>query len=132
MTEEYDWDVIYSYSRGEAIEDGVLIDVSAVRPDLVKEAGIKIPVAVSEAAWKQYVEVLAGVDGQDVDGRLWDILQMFVHVARGARDSDTVYFSVHVRNDNREGMPPLVKLKAIIGPGDEGEAVLTIMRPEED
>jgi hypothetical protein len=28
-----------------------------------------------------------------------------------------VRFGVHVRNDNREGTPPLVALKALSGPG---------------
>jgi hypothetical protein len=34
---------------------------------------------------------------------------------------------VHVRGDNREGTPPLVWLKAICAPGDEGEPVVTVM-----
>jgi hypothetical protein len=41
-------------------------------------------------------------------------------------------FAVHVRNDNRERTPPLVHLKAVIGPGDQGELVLTVMLPDED
>jgi hypothetical protein len=32
-------------------------------------------------------------------------------------------FPVHVRNDNRERTPPLVRLKAVCGPGDDGEPV---------
>jgi hypothetical protein len=47
----------------------------------------------------------------------------------GARD---VRFGVHVRNDNRERTRPLVALKAVCGPGDDGEPVLTVMTPEED
>jgi hypothetical protein len=30
------------------------------------------------------------------------------------------------------GTPPLVRLKAVCGPGDQGEPVLTVMRPDED
>ena len=41
-----------------------------------------------------------------------------------------VRFAVHLRNDNRERMPPLVRLKALCGPGDEGEPV--ILMPDED
>jgi hypothetical protein len=41
-------------------------------------------------------------------------------------------FGVHVRNDNREGTPPLVRLKALCGPGDDGELVITVMLPGED
>jgi hypothetical protein len=40
-----------------------------------------------------------------------------------------VRFGVHVRNDNRERTPPLVRLKALCGPGDQGEPVLTVMLP---
>jgi hypothetical protein len=43
-----------------------------------------------------------------------------------------VRFAVHVRNDNRERTPPLVRLKAVCGPGDDGEPVVTVMLPEED
>jgi hypothetical protein len=43
-----------------------------------------------------------------------------------------VRFGVHVRNDDREGTPPLVRLRAVCAPGDDGEPVLTVMLPEED
>jgi hypothetical protein len=43
-----------------------------------------------------------------------------------------VPFALHVRNDNRERTPPLVRLKAVSGPGDDGGPVLTVMRPDED
>jgi hypothetical protein len=42
-----------------------------------------------------------------------------------------VRFGVHVRNDNREGTP-LVHLKALCGPGDQAEPVITVMMPDED
>jgi hypothetical protein len=43
-----------------------------------------------------------------------------------------VPFALHVRNDNREGTPPRVRLKALSGPGDNGEPVITILLPDED
>jgi hypothetical protein len=42
-----------------------------------------------------------------------------------------VRFGVHVRNDNRKRTPPLVRLKAVCGPGDQGEPVVTVMLPNE-
>jgi hypothetical protein len=42
-----------------------------------------------------------------------------------------VRFGVHVREDNREG-PPLVRLKAICGPDDDGSPCITVMLPEDD
>jgi hypothetical protein len=37
-----------------------------------------------------------------------------------------------VRNDNREGDPLLVDLKAVFGPDDDGSPCITIMLPDED
>jgi hypothetical protein len=51
-------------------------------------------------------------------------------VRRGG-DGPEVPFAVRVRQDNRERTPPLVRLKAICGPGDSGETVVTVMVPEE-
>jgi hypothetical protein len=39
-------------------------------------------------------------------------------------------FQLHVRNDNRRAT--LVRLKAVCGPGDELEPVITIMLSNED
>jgi hypothetical protein len=45
---------------------------------------------------------------------------------------DEVRFAVHVRDDNRERVPPLVRLKALVGAGDRGEPVLTVLLFDED
>ena len=41
-------------------------------------------------------------------------------------------FAVRVRKDNRERTPPLVRLKAVSGPDDDGEPCITVMLPDED
>jgi len=123
------WDnaeVIYAYTREQALEDGVLVDVS----QMAKEAGIKWPVALTASVFGRYVEVPEGVIGQDETGRLWDILWMFRLAAR--KGGDTLLFQLHVRNDNSDRTAPLVTLKAVCGPGDQGEPVITIMLPDED
>jgi hypothetical protein len=53
-------------------------------------------------------------------------------LAAGRSSGAEVRFGVHVRNDNRERTPPLVRLKAVCGPGDRGEPVVTVMEPGED
>ena len=63
-------DLIYRYTRAEAVADGVLIDVSPV----AREAGITYPVALTCAAWDRCVAVPPGVECQDEAGRLWDVL----------------------------------------------------------
>jgi hypothetical protein len=121
-------DLIPRYSRADAIHDGVLIDVSAT----VREAGIRWPVALTAAAGAQFVAVPPGVACQDEAGRLWDAL-FLLRCAIGRCDGGTeLRFGVHVRNDHRHGTPPLVRLKAVSGPGDEGEPVVTVMLPAED
>jgi hypothetical protein len=49
-------DLIYAYSRKQAIADGVLIDVT----NTAHEAGFVVPVAVTSTAWAECVAV-AGV-----------------------------------------------------------------------
>jgi hypothetical protein len=52
--------------------------------------------------------------------------------AIGRSEGPEVRFGVHVRNDIHEGTPPLVRLKAVCGPADDGKPCLTVMLPEED
>jgi len=120
-------DLISSYTRREMIENGDLIDVS----ETAREAGIRYPTAITAAAWQLCVTVPLGVTGQAQNGRLWDVLFMLASAARGST-GDTIHFQLHVRNDNRERTPPLVQLKAVCGPGDDAEPVITVMLPDED
>jgi len=120
--------LIARYTRADAIRDGVLIDVSAT----AREAGIRWPVALTSAAWGRCVTVPPGVEYQDEAGRLWDVLWLLFCAIRRSDGGPEVRFGVHVRNDNKERTPPLVRLKALCGPGDNGEPVVTIMLPDED
>jgi hypothetical protein len=52
-------------------------------------------------------------------------------IRRGGSGAE-VRFGVHVRNDNRGRTPPLVRLQAVCGPGDQGEPVVTVLVPDED
>ena len=122
-----DAEVIHSYSRKQAIEDGVLIDVTAT----AREAGIRFPTVLTAAAWARCVAVPPGAVCQDEAGRLWDLLWMFRCAALEASVA-MLFFGLHIRNDDRPGVPPLVRLKAVCGPGDDAAPVLTIMVPDED
>ncbi|WP_325176197.1 DUF6573 family protein, partial [Xanthomonas hortorum] len=44
-------DIIHSHTRANLLEDGDLVDVSA----LAREAGFKVPVAVTRAVWADCV-----------------------------------------------------------------------------
>jgi hypothetical protein len=122
-------ELIHRYTRADAIADGVLIDVAAT----AKEAGFNYPVALTAAAWVKCVVVPSAVLCQDEAGRLWDVLTMLRLAVSGQNPGAAeVRFGVHVRNDNRERTPPLVRLKAMCGPGNQSEPVITVMLPEED
>lgn len=122
-------EVIFAYTRAEALDDGVLVDVS----ETAQEAGYIVPVALTRAVWAEYVAVPEGVSCQDEAGRLWDVLWMSRHgIMSGQDDASERLFQLHVRNDNRTGTPPLVTLKAVCGPDDEARPCITIMRPDED
>lgn len=121
-------ELISTYTRAGAIADGTLKDVTA----RAKQAGIRISTAVTRAVWNQYVELTptAKNKGEDIEGRLWDILWMFRCAALRMPDQPELTFQVYVTTDRVE--PTRVTLKAVIRPGDDGEPVITIMLPGED
>ena len=100
--------VIFRYTRAQAIDDGVLIDVSAT----AREAGIRLHTCVTAAVWQEYVRVPEGVTGQDERGRLWDIVWMLrcAIVRERHEATNQINYQLLVRNDNRQA--DLVTLKA--------------------
>jgi hypothetical protein len=122
-----DFELVHSYSRKQALEDGVLIDVT----ETAREAGFRYPVALTAAVYAQYVEVPEEVSGQDIQGRLWDVLWMLLNAIRRGDDTDRVPFELYVRNSDRRAAE-LVRLVGHCGPGDELEPVITVMLPGED
>jgi hypothetical protein len=76
------------------------------------------------------VAVPPGVACQDEAGRLWDVLWLLRCAVRRSNGS-TIAYGVLVRNSNRRGTAPLVRLKAGCGPGDDGEPVITVLLPDQ-
>jgi len=121
--------VVFSYGRWQALSDGVLIDVS----DLAREAGFRVPVAVTEAVYNNYLDPTLELcrEGQSFQGRAWDLLHVLRFAAAIHPNNDTILFEVlFILTPGCS--PESVSLKAICGPGDEGEPVLTILLPLED
>ncbi len=125
--------LIHSYSRADALEDGVIVDL---RQDelgtLCDEAGFRIPIACTARVFFECIALTpsAARAHNDMKGRLWDVLWMLKNAIRGARDTSTVRFQLYVVRDRER--PTLTTLIATVGPGDEGEPVLTILFPDED
>jgi hypothetical protein len=91
MQEKSD-EVVYRYTRQQAIEDGVLVDVSCTRE--AKEAGFKAPLCLTRGVYSQ-VEVPEGLEGiQDMKGRLWDTLILAALAFHMAEDKSLVQFHV--------------------------------------
>lgn len=112
-------EVIYSYSRKQAIEDGVLVDVS----EMAREVRVRYPTAITSGVVTLLTPPKSNIV-ESFSGRLWDVLWMFSLAARKSR-SDTVLFKVKIGRK-------LETLKAVCGPGDTEVPVITIMLPYED
>ena len=132
--ESFFGNVISTYTRAQAIEDGVLVDVGST----AQEAGFKWPVALTVGAWADCVAWTEDDSRQQVyqdeSGRLWDVLYMASHAIRSSKDSgDRLLFQLYrVPRDGHSTDAVLVTLKLIVGPGDTGEPVITILLPQED
>jgi hypothetical protein len=126
-------EVIIVYTREQAIADGVLVDVT----EAAKEAGFKLHTVVTRNVWDRGVQVPAGLEGQgqDEQGRLWDVLWMAsVAARRSPARENLVAFTVSVVNGQRPDGSPYRRDHTLwlhVGPGDQGEPVLTIMFPED-
>jgi hypothetical protein len=142
------WEIISTYTRQDAIIDGVLIDITSATAEgetipLCRQAGFITPVAMTAAAFAQTVElggkwesdgenheILKLPGGQDCTGRIWDVLNLIRYAVKMSRGPvDRINFSVDVHNGRRLERKDLW---AHIGPGDNGEPVITIMMQGED
>ena len=125
-----DDDVLFCYTRTEAIEDGVLIDVS----ESATEIGFLLPVAITQALWED-INNIPEESGQDVQGRLWDILWMgLAHVRRGTQEGILFYrLILPLGSLTKKGQNPkaLYQVKLVIS-FEEGKRVITLMKPNED
>lgn len=121
--------VISRYTRADALTDGVLIDVTP----MAREAGFVFPVAVTKALMTDIDAIPSSLSGlADHNGRLWDVLWMTRAEIRRAGDTDRVEVSLVMPVELADG--PLRMwhtFQAVIGPGDDGEAVITLMGMDE-
>ena len=121
--------VIYSYTRAQAVADGVQVEVTKT----AREAGISFPVFLTRTVFDSFVTVPPGVSCQDEAGRLWDIVWMLRFAIMRARPGvQRIPVALYVRNDNRRAT--LIKLVATCGPLDidDPQPAITVMMPDED
>jgi hypothetical protein len=113
-------DLIYSYTRAQALADGVLIDLS----ERARHCGIKYPTACTAGLWA----LIQAIPEPDLDMRevaeavrISAVLSAMLEAIRAARGTDRVVFRALG-----------AELWAQCGPGDDGEPVITVMMQGED
>lgn len=123
-----DAEVISVYTRAQALEDGVLVDLTG----WAQEAGFKIPVAVTRGVWdvlKPSEELEA--EGEDEAGRAWDLFTVLLDAIRGASGGGEVHFAPLFTMKAGQRPEP-VEMWAKCGRGDDPEPVITVMLRGED
>lgn len=121
---------IHTYTRAQALEDGILVDVS----ELAREAGFRLSVAVTRAVWGDCVAFTGNQrTPQDYEtSRLYDVLWMASLAARRGQGRRVTFQVYRVPNDGRSRRAKVVLLDMHIGPGDSADPVITITMPGED
>lgn len=125
-------EVIYSYTRSQALADGVLVDVS----QMASEAGFRYPTAITADLHARITpNEREKALGQSYEGRLWDVVFLASFAARQAGTQDRCSFEVSLFEADEA--PPhrthrrTLSLWMVVGPGDQGEPVITIGFPED-
>lgn len=110
------------YSRSQAIEDGVLADLSTLFPSDTRL--YKYPVACTSAVW-DLIEKASKKEASTAPGIVWDICYMSAKFPVAKLDESTRLFKVIIGRKT-------YTLKVNCGPGDNAEPVITIMLRNED
>jgi len=124
-------DVIYSYTRKQAVDDGFQIKLDGKLESLVKEAGFKYPVFITSSLWNVIERAVANKRHlNDLDGVLWDIFSVLKWAIKRNGTRDTIWFTVKITGAGRKQNFQLV---AQIGATDidDPRPAFTIMLPED-
>ena len=108
MTHELFGEPIYSYSRAQAIADGVLVDITAQ----AKQHRFVYPVAMTSALWERC---------EDPDDVGHVLAQLHLEIRKAAHGTDQLKF-----------VALGFTLKSVVGPGDCPKPVITLMLEHED
>jgi hypothetical protein len=122
---------IHTYTRAQAIEDGVLVDFTALESDTgdVCRQHYKYPIAATAAVFRIMEKAVNNRRYcNDYAGILHDMLWMSKVVARKL-DPSTVVFRCIIQGAGRS---KYYDFKLQVHPGDHAEPVITIMLPGED
>lgn len=122
---EFFGEPISTYTRAQALEDGVLVDVTSQA-----QGSFKTPVALTAELWARITDILPGTDRETiVNVRLTELFRAAEAAAETA-PKGTRRVSFPMLMASREGVSS-VTILADCGPGDRGEPVITIGFPRD-
>jgi len=108
--------IIFSYTRAQAIEDGVLMDVTPI----ARAAGFKLHTVITCGLLS---ELKSGKpEDYNVFTAIYDVLATLYRAVRAQKERDDRVFFKSGELD----------LWAMVGPGDDAEPVMTVMLVGED
>lgn len=121
---------IHVYTRNQLFADGFLIDLMKEFSRLVEKAGFVVPLAMSAAAYGQFV----GPEDPDecANVRRLNLVKILIGLLRAVRtagDNSELNFPFTLYE---QGGPVVYELKSVIGPDDDGNPCITLMFPDED
>lgn len=119
--------LIFAYTRQNAIDDGMIADLSELFHDEVRDAGIKIKLYATTSVYHKYIYLSqkAKEMGCDEKGRAWDLIFMSRPALKKAFHEGIAYFEFLCVTEKRK--PSLCKCKILF----DGEA-FTICELNED
>ena len=130
MDQDNGFQVIHTYTRTQAIADGVLIDIS----DFAEQYGFTVPVAITATLFNGYVKPNKELEeaGQSLTGRLHDVLSLLIiHIRLLGKGKAGVEFFMDFLMDASSNTMERVDILALMHGGDNAEPVITIMLPED-
>ena len=120
-------DLVHSYTRAQALEDGFLVDLNQFIP--VNESGYKFPVACTRTVWEIIEKAVKNKKhGNDHKGIVWDILSMSRMNTKKRWDTGAL-FQVLITGAARR---TIFTFKIECAAGDDMAPVFTISLPDED
>lgn len=126
-----DAEVIYTYTRKQAIEDGMQTKLEGKHADLVKEAGYKYPVFLTSGVLGLIEKAVNNEKFcNDFTGVLWDILYMSRAAGKPVNDRMTKFEVIITGTGRQREHTMYIECGAM--DFDDPAPVLTIMLPEEN
>jgi hypothetical protein len=114
-------EIIFAYTRAQAIADGALVDVS----NRAKRFAIRFPVALTTAL---YAAITRDADTDAAKHLCVDLLLITMRrkIAAATGPTDRIDFTVKIPQ------APAIDVYALCTPGDTSDPVITVMLPHED